>query len=117
MKGELGANSRRDRTGILIAALCLVHCVCWPGIITVTGMASRVGISERLEPLFLFGSFMMGTLALLPGYRRNHRRPSCLAMFCCGILCLSLRHQIRWTYLMNPLELALERFSSLEPMP
>src|SRR5690349_1778778 len=96
MSKERHEHSCRDRTGILIAALCFVHCIGGPVLLSVGGLASLIGISERLEPVFLLGSLAMGAMALLPAYRKKHGRRSCLAMFCCGILCLILRHQIHW---------------------
>jgi hypothetical protein len=96
MSKERREHSCRDGTGILIAALCFVHCIGGPVLLSVGGLASLIGISERLEPVFLLGSLAMGAMALLPAYRKKHGRRSCLAMFCCGILGLILRHQIHW---------------------
>ncbi len=86
--------SRGDRTGIMIASSCFVHCIAGPILLSVAGFASLIGIAERLEPLFLLGSLAMGIATLIPGYRRHHRRRSCLVMFCTGIVCLPLRHHI-----------------------
>jgi len=86
--------SRGDRTGILIASVCFVHCVAGPVLLSLAGFASLTGISERLEPLFLLGSLAMGVATLIPGYRRHHGRRSCLIMFCTGVICLFLRHRI-----------------------
>jgi len=86
--------SRGDRTGILIASVCFVHCIAGPVLLSVAGFASLIGISEKLEPLFLLGSLAMGIATLIPGYRRHHGRRSCLVMFCTGIACLLLRHHI-----------------------
>jgi MerC mercury resistance protein len=87
-------SSRGDRTGILIASVCFVHCIAGPVLLSFAGFASLIGISEKLEPLFLLGSLAMGVATLIPGYRRHHGRRSCLAMFCTGIVCLLLRHHI-----------------------
>jgi hypothetical protein len=87
--------TRGDRTGILIASVCFVHCVAGPVLLSFAGFASLIGISEKLEPLFLLGSLAMGAATLLPGYRRHHGRRSCLIMFCTGVICLLLRHHIR----------------------
>jgi hypothetical protein len=87
--------SRGDRTGILIASICFVHCVAGPVLLSFAGFASLIGISEKLEPLFLLGSLAIGAATLIPGYRRHHGRRSCLIMFCTGITCLLLRHHIR----------------------
>jgi len=86
--------SRGDSTGIVIASLCFVHCVAGPVLLSMAGFASLIGISEKLEPLFLLGSLAMGAATLIPGYRRHHGRRSCLAMFCTGIVCLLVRHHI-----------------------
>jgi MerC mercury resistance protein len=86
--------SRGDRTGILIASVCFVHCIAGPILLSCAGFASLIGISEKLEPLFLLGSLAMGVATLIPGYRRHHERRSCLAMFCTGIVSLLLRHRI-----------------------
>jgi|SRR5579872_5842834 len=96
MSKQISGHSLPDRTGILITALCFVHCIAGPVLLSVAGLTSLVGFSERLEPVFLLGSLVMGAMALLPGYRKKHGRRSCLAMFCCGILCLIVRHHIHW---------------------
>jgi hypothetical protein len=86
--------TRGDRTGIVIASVCFVHCIAGPVLLSFAGFASLIGVSEKLEPLFLLGSLAMGAATLIPGYRRHHGRRSCLVMFCTGILCLVLRHHI-----------------------
>jgi MerC mercury resistance protein len=79
---------------MLIAALCFVHCVAGPVLLSFAGLASMIGISERLEPTFLLVSAAMGTMALVPGYRKKHGRQSCLAMFCAGLVVLLVRRHI-----------------------
>jgi len=49
--------SRYDRKGMLIASLCLVHCIAGPVLLSFAGFASLINISEKLEPLFLLGEF------------------------------------------------------------
>lgn len=93
-EGAVSLNSRADRTGTLIAAVCFVHCVAGPMLLSFAGFTSLTGVSEKLEPAFLLGSLAMGVAALIPGYRRHHRRRSCLAMFCAGMICLLLRRHI-----------------------
>ena len=83
-----------DRTGMLIAGLCFVHCVAGPALLSLAGLASLIHISEKVEPLFLFSSIATGSATLIPGYRRKHRRRSCLAMFLAGLFCLLMRHHI-----------------------
>ena len=87
-------STRGDRTGIVIASVCFVHCIAGPVLLSFAGFASLIGVSEKLEPLFLLGSLAIGVATLIPGYRRHHGRRSCLVMFCTGIACLLLRHHI-----------------------
>jgi hypothetical protein len=89
------ASSRSDRTGMLIAAVCFVHCAAGPFLLSFAGLSSMIGVSERFEPAFLLGSLVMGTVALITGYRKKHRRRCCLALFGAGFLCLLLRRHIR----------------------
>ena len=89
---------------MLIAAVCFVHCIAGPVLLSFAGLASLAGVSEKLEPALLIASAAMGTFALIPGYRKKHGRLSCLAMFCSGLLCFVLRHHIPW------------RATHLEPM-
>ena len=86
-----------DRTAMLIAGLCFVHCVAGPMLLSLAGLASLIHISERVEPLFLLSSIVMGSATLIPGYRRKHRRRSCLAMFLAGLFCLLMRRRIEST--------------------
>lgn len=86
--------SRADRRGILVASLCVVHCVAGPILLSFAGLASLAGVSEKFEPLFVLGSATMGAMALVPAYRKKHGRLSCLALFGSGLLCLLLRHSI-----------------------
>jgi hypothetical protein len=67
-----------------------------------------VSLSEKVEPLFLLGSAVIGVIALVPAYRKKHGRVSCLALFACGLLCLLLRRHIGWgTISMEPVAVAL----------
>ena len=83
-----------DRRGMLLASLCFVHCVAGPILLSYAGLSSLIGVSEKLEPLFLTGSAAMGMIAFVPAYRKKHGRKSCLALFGCGFLCLLLRHHV-----------------------
>jgi MerC mercury resistance protein len=90
-------NSIGDRAGMLIAAACFVHCVAGPILLSFAGLASLVGISEKLEPLFLLSSFGAGAATLIPAYRNKHRRLSCLVLFLAGLACFVMRGHLGWT--------------------
>ena len=77
-----------DRAGVIVASLCFVHCVAGPALIAFGSFSSLIALSERTEILFLLASATIGTIVLFPGYRRRHRRRSCLAMFGSGMAAL-----------------------------
>jgi hypothetical protein len=100
--------ARDDRRGMLIAFLCFVHCVAGPILLSCAGLASLVSVSEKLEPLFLLGSAVMGMVALVPAYRKKHGRVCCLALFASGLLCLLLRRYIEsWAMSIESIPAAL----------
>jgi hypothetical protein len=84
-----------DRVGIVLATACFIHCVAGPVLLSVAGFAGLIGTSEKMERWFLTGSVLMGTISLIPSYRRRHRQPICLAIFLVGIGLLALRHQVQ----------------------
>lgn len=96
MKKSPSPASSADRRGMLLASLCFVHCVAGPVLLSFAGLSSLVGLSEKVEPLFLLGSAALGVIVLVPAYRKKHGRLSCLALFACGFLCLLLRRHIGW---------------------
>ena len=79
-----------------MAGLCFVHCVAGPLLLSAAGLASLTAVSEKLEPLFILSSLVFGMMALVPGYRRKHRRFRCLALFFCGLFCLLVLRHVRW---------------------
>jgi hypothetical protein len=95
MKKLAPAALRGDWKGILIAALCLIHCVAGPVLLSFAGFASLIGASEKLEPLLVVPSIAIGTATLVPGYRHRHGRFSCLALFFCGLLFLLVLRRLQ----------------------
>ena len=96
MKKIASAVLSGDRKGIFIAALCLIHCVAGPVLLSFAGFTSLVGMSEKVEPLFVLSSFAIGTATLVPGYRHKQGRFSCLVLFFCGLLFLVVLRRLRW---------------------
>jgi hypothetical protein len=80
-----------DRAGVVVATLCFVHCVAGPALIAFGSFSSLIAFSERTEILFMLASATIGVAVLFPGYRRRHRRCSCLAMFGSGMAALLAR--------------------------
>jgi hypothetical protein len=84
-----------------VAAACFLHCVAGPLLLSFAGFASLTGVWERMEPLFVLLSIGLGTATLIPAYRRQHGRISCLAMFVGGLLCLLVIRCLHWTLLLE----------------
>jgi hypothetical protein len=85
-----------DRKGIVVAALCFVHCVAGPLLVSMGGFAALGRFSERIEPVFLISSTLIGAATLIPSYRSKHRRFLCLGLFSAGLFCLAFLRQRRW---------------------
>ena len=94
MKVSALHHSCADRRGMLLASLCFVHCVAGPVLLSFASLSSLIGVSEKLEPLFLFGSAAMGVITFVPAYRKKHRRKSAWRFFRCRFYCLLLRRRI-----------------------
>lgn len=99
MKRLIISGSSGDRKGMLIAAICFIHCVLGPLLLSFAGLTSLVGLSEIFESVFLLSSLALGSATLLPAYRKKHRRLSCLALFVLGLTCLLLLRHARWLFL------------------
>jgi len=94
MMSQATVKNSGDRAGIIVATLCFFHCVAGPALLAFAGFNSLIRISEKFEGLFLLVSATMGVAALLPAYRKRHRRMSCLAMFAAGFLTLLIRRYL-----------------------
>jgi hypothetical protein len=60
-------------------------------LLSAAGFASMIGMSEKLEPVFVVLSAIIGAIALVPAYRSRHRRRICLVLFGSGMLFLLFR--------------------------
>ena len=74
-----------------------MHCVAGPLFLSFAGFASLIGISERIEPVLLLTSIVLGGATLVPAYRKKHGRISCLAIFLGGLVCLLLARRLHWS--------------------
>lgn len=88
-----------DRKAMLVATLCFIHCVAGPVLLSFAGFSSLIGVSEKIEPVFVLSSIVLGSAILIPAYRRKHRRCSCLVLFICGLVCLVVLRRLHWMIL------------------
>lgn len=74
-----------DGAGIAVSTICAIHCVAMPLIIG--SLAASIGWlqSEALEWCVVAGSVAIGLRALLPSFRKQHRRKRCLGLFAAGM--------------------------------
>jgi hypothetical protein len=66
-----------------------------------------IGVSEKLDPLFVLLSTAIAGFTLIPAWRRKHGRKTCLALFAAGILFLLVRR-----YTSRPFEIAATVFGA-----
>jgi MerC mercury resistance protein len=66
-----------------------------------------IGVSEKLDPLFVLLSTSIAGFTLIPAWRRKHGRKTCLALFAAGILFLLVRR-----YTSRPFEIAATVFGA-----
>lgn len=64
-----------DRAGIVLSALCLLHCLAAP---VAAALAPTLGLvsldRDWVHPLFAVALVLIALAAFLPGYRRHHDR-------------------------------------------
>lgn len=74
-----------DEVGIVIAAVCLIHCLCLSLFaLLVPWLLGRLGLGEGLHQALAFLSLLIGVATLLPGYQ-VHRQAFVLGLGLCGI--------------------------------
>ena len=78
-----------DRLGVAAALTCGVHCVLAP--LAVGAMAVlpvQWAFSDAAEATVLAVTVLLGALSLVPAYRSQHQRKSCMALFFSGVATL-----------------------------
>jgi hypothetical protein len=89
MKSDETRLKRLDSAGMVASTVCGIHCAAMPLLV---GVLAAAGVSwiknEALEWAILAVSVCIGLFALLPSYRRVHRRRSCLWLFWVGVLAI-----------------------------
>jgi hypothetical protein len=82
MTPQTAALSRWDRAGIVASGACAVHCAVLPLLLAampVVGLSPL--LDDRVEWAFMLGAAMIGGMAHLRAYRRNHRHVAPGAIF------------------------------------
>jgi len=80
---------RLDRCGVVLSALCVVHCVSGLVLVTVLGIGGGVLLNPRIHEVGLALAIVIGGLGLGAGVMR-HRRTDILVMGCAGLGLMAL---------------------------
>jgi hypothetical protein len=89
-----------DRVGVVSSILCAVHCLLTPLLIAalpIVGLEAVLG--DGMEWSFVLSGLALGSLSLVPSFRRVHRRFLPLALFAAGAalwMCARLASTDRW---------------------
>jgi hypothetical protein len=75
-----------DRLGVASSTLCAVHCLVTPlAMAALPFLGLEAALGESLEWGFVATGLAVGTLTLVPSFRRLHRRLLPLALFIAGM--------------------------------
>lgn len=78
-----------DRLGVWTSALCVVHCLLTPLLLSFSAvLAHLLPGEERVHRTLALLVALFGTMGLLPGFRR-HRRTSVLVLMLAGLSCVA----------------------------
>jgi len=93
MPGKLLRKLNLDALGIGASLICAVHCAVLPVLVTLLPLLGlRMQGNDKLEHALLAGTFIIGCVALLRGYFRQHHRLQPLLWFLAGFAGLLLGH-------------------------
>ncbi|MFZ6013987.1 MAG: MerC domain-containing protein [Bacteroidota bacterium] len=74
-KKRMVVASLLDKAGMWTSALCALHCVALPMLVTISSLGGLVILDTPVVENTLFGvSVLLGTSSLFPSYFKHHRR-------------------------------------------
>ena len=77
-----------DRVGVWTSTLCVVHCLLTPVLLSMSAVAAHfLPSEERVHRSLALAIALIGTFALIRGFRR-HRRRRVLSLMTAGLLCI-----------------------------
>jgi hypothetical protein len=80
-----------DRTGMLTSALCAVHCIAVPVLISTSALGSWAFLrNEHMENVVLAISAMVAVSSLIPSYIRHHRKVLPITMLSVGFCLIGM---------------------------
>lgn len=80
-----------DRTGMWTSALCAVHCMAIPVLISVSAFGSVSFLhNEYMENVVLAISATVGVSSLIPSYIKHHRKSLPIFILLLGFCCIGM---------------------------
>jgi hypothetical protein len=80
-----------DKAGIVTSALCAVHCIAIPIIISMSAFSSWAFLhDERIENVVLILSCIIAVFSLVPSYLKHHRKLTPIVILLFGFLLIGL---------------------------
>lgn len=87
---SLTAQRIMDRAGFMVSALCAVHCLAVPILLSFAAFGSLALDHPSFEHLVLGVSATLGVGSLLPSYFKHHRKFTALGVLMLGLLLIGL---------------------------
>ncbi|REL34024.1 MerC domain-containing protein [Thalassotalea euphylliae] len=88
-----------DRIGIAATSLCALHCILLPILLPALPLLGLSFLADHTwEFVFLIATAMLGTFALLSGFRRYHRKLYPFYLLYLGVAVYWLRHDFGEAY-------------------
>jgi hypothetical protein len=64
-----------DRAGMWASALCAIHCIALPMLVTISAFSGLVFLDDpRVENVIITATILLGTCSLFPSYFKHHRK-------------------------------------------
>jgi len=84
-----------DFMGFSASLLCALHCAALPFLLTLAPLAGLQFLGNSwVEYSLILLSFGIACYALIPGYRRYHRKPLALILVIIGFLLIGVAHSL-----------------------
>lgn len=82
-----------DKLGITAASLCAIHCILLPVILPALPLLGLSFLADHVwEHVFLIATAILGTFALLSGFKRYHKKLYPLYLLLIGVVIYWIKH-------------------------
>ncbi len=80
-----------DRAGMWASALCAIHCIAFPMLVTISAFSGLVFLDDpRVEIGIITVSILLGTSSLFPSYFKHHRKIFSILILLFGFFLIGL---------------------------